>query len=484
MIFIVRLFSEITIKSPPVRKRWSKKLVDNLKILTQRIDDRVRVVLDWDRLMVKVPDDTPGLDAQISAVLANTPGIANFSMATEHSYSSVHDIYELALSYWQDKLDDLTFCVRVKRTGKQDFTSIEVEKYVGGGLNQNTGALGVKLKNPDVTVLIEVKDELCYIVEKKTEGLGGFPIGTQESVLSLVSGGFDSTIASYMMMRRGLKTHFCFFNLGGQEHEVAVKEIAFYLWSKYGASHRVRFISVPFEEVVSEILQKIGPSNMGVVLKRMMIRASEKICERGDYEALVTGEAISQVSSQTLPNLQAINALSKTLVLRPLIAMDKPEIISVARKIGTEDFSANVPEYCGVISVKPSAKVNLGKLEKEEQHFDMAILDRAVESARAELIDEVPNSMQKRSEAVEQLAEPSPEHVIIDIRHPNEIDIKPLRLQQNNVLTIPFYTLSTRFAELASDTSYLLYCDKGVMSQLHAAHLRDSGFTNVAVYRP
>jgi thiamine biosynthesis protein ThiI len=118
-----------------------------------------------------------------------------------------------------------------------------------------------------------------------------------------MSGGFDSTVAAYQIMRRGLMAHFCFFNLGGRAHELGVMEVAHFIWKKYGSSQRVLFVSVPFEEVVGEILGKVDNSHMGVVLKRMMLRAASQIADRLHIDALVTGEAISQVSSQTLPNL-------------------------------------------------------------------------------------------------------------------------------------------------------------------------------------
>src|SRR5690606_25517251 len=174
----------------------------------------------------------------------------------------------------------------------------------------------------DITLTMEIKDQTVYLVEKRYAGLGGFPVGTQEDVLSLVSGGFDSTVASFLAIKRGLKTHYCFFNLGGAEHETAVKEVAWYLWNRFAATHRVKFITVPFEAVVAEILEKVSPSNMGVVLKRMMLRAAERIAKRGRIDALVTGEAVAQVSSQTLPNLAVIDEVCSKLVLRPLITMD------------------------------------------------------------------------------------------------------------------------------------------------------------------
>ena len=112
-------------------------------------------------------------------------------------------------------------------------------------------------------------------------------------MLSLISGGFDSSVSSYLCIKRGLQTHYCFFNLGGRVHELAVKEVALFLWMKYHASHRVKFISVPFESVVEEILDKVDSAQMGVILKRMMLRAAEQIAAGLDIEAIVTGESVS-----------------------------------------------------------------------------------------------------------------------------------------------------------------------------------------------
>lgn len=483
MRFVVRLFPEISIKSAPVRKRWTKMLTDNLRLMAKRIHPTARVNKEWDRIEVTAKVDDPAVEGQLIDMLARTPGIANFSHVQTHPFESLHDIYELVQASWGDQLKGKTFCVRVKRTGNHDFTSTEVERYVGGGLNQNNPTGGVKLKDPDVSIGLEVKDDQVYLVTKKYQGLGGFPMGTQESVLSLISGGYDSTVASFQMIKRGLRTHYCFFNLGGREHELAVKEIAFFLWNRFGSTHRVRFISVPFEGVVGEILQKVGPSNMGVVLKRMMLRAGERIAERGGIEAMVTGEAVAQVSSQTIPNLSVIDSVTDMMVLRPLIVMDKRDIIDISRKIGAEEFSAAVPEYCGVISVKPSAKVNRAKLEAEEEKFDFSILEHALENAVVQSIDEVMDDAQELAE-VELVSELPVNAKVIDIRHHTEQELRPLTVEGREVLEIPFYQLSTAYAELDKAVNYYLFCDKGVMSGLHARHLLDAGYTNVGVYRP
>lgn len=373
--------------------------------------------------------------------------------------------------------------LRVKRSGKHDFSSHDVERQVGGGLLHQSEAAGVKLKNPDITVRLEIRQQDLYVIQSTTAGLGGFPLGTQDSVISLISGGFDSTVSSYLTMKRGLRTHFLFFNLGDRAHEVGVKEVAFYLWNKFSGSHRVRFITVPFEDVVGEILSNVHNSQMGVVLKRMMLRAGTQIAEEMEVQALVTGESMAQVSSQTLINLSVIDSVTNTLVLRPLVTFDKNDIIDIARKIGTEEFAANMPEYCGVISKKPTTRAKEERVVNEECKFDMAVLESAIANRRVQTIDEVMDDDTPLAE-VEVFSMPQPGAIILDIRHPDEVDVRPLKLANSQIEEIPFFALQNSFKDLSAETRYLLYCDKGVMSRLHAELLVDQGFENVAVYRP
>ncbi|MDO3380638.1 tRNA uracil 4-sulfurtransferase ThiI [Gilvimarinus algae] len=489
MHFIVKVFPEIIIKSPPVRKRFIKQLRDNLRLLVAEIGPGIKVDRDWEKVEVWAddgdlePQEAARREARVAEVLAHTPGIGSFLRVLEFPLGDLQQIFEDTLSCWRGKLAGKTFCVRVKRNGTHEFGSNDVERYVGGGLAQHTDNAGVELRKPDVTVRLEIKGERLFVVSSQTPGLGGFPLGSQESVLSLISGGFDSTVSTYLTMKRGIRTHFCFFNLGGRQHELGVKEVAYFLWHKYGASHPVKFITVPFEGVVSEILQHVDNAYMGVVLKRMMLRAASQVAETLKLPALVTGESVAQVSSQTLPNLSVIDRVTDTLVLRPLITMDKGEIIDISRVIGTETFAASMPEYCGVISVRPTTRARMDKVQVAEEKFDFAVLEQAVSEYRVADVRELAESVDASVEltVVNQLP---PGAVVIDIRHPDEESLKPLALADAPVLKIPFYTLNKALAQLDIDKSYFLYCDKGIMSQLHASHLADDGHTNIGVYRP
>lgn len=260
--------------------------------------------------------------------------------------------------------------------------------------------------------------------------------------------------------------------------------MAHYLWNRFGSSHRVRFIAIDFEPVVGEILEKVEDGQMGVVLKRMMVRAASQVAERYGVQALVTGEALGQVSSQTLTNLRLIDNASDTLILRPLISHDKEHIINLARQIGTEDFAKTMPEYCGVISKSPTVKAVKAKIEEEESHFDFSILDRVVSEAKNVDIREIAQQSREQVVEVETVAELADTDVLLDIRAPDEQEEKPLKLDQVEVRSLPFYKLSSQFADLDQSKTYLLYCDRGVMSRLQALYLREQGYTNVKVYRP
>ncbi|PWC18519.1 tRNA uracil 4-sulfurtransferase ThiI [Brenneria corticis] len=481
MKFIIKLFPEITIKSQSVRLRFIKILTGNIRNVLKHHDETLAVVRHWDHIEVRAKDESRR--ETIRDALTRIPGIHHILDVEDRSYTDVHDIFEQTLALYREQLQGKTFCVRVKRRGKHEFSSQDVERYVGGGLNQHIDTAQVKLTSPQVTVHLEIDQDRLLLINGRYEGIGGFPIGTQEDVLSLISGGFDSGVSSYMLMRRGCRVHYCFFNLGGAAHEIGVKQVAHYLWNRFGSSHRVRFIAIDFEPVVGEILEKIDDGQMGVVLKRMMVRAASQMAERYGVQALVTGEALGQVSSQTLTNLRLIDNASDTLILRPLISHDKEHIIKLARELGTEDFAKTMPEYCGVISKSPTVKAVKAKIEHEESRFDFTILDRVVSEARNIDIREIAEQTREEVAEVETVAAFAPTDVLLDIRSPDEQEEKPLAAQAE-IKSLPFYKLSTQFGELDQSKTYLLYCDRGVMSRLQALYLREQGFSNVKVYRP
>ena len=481
MKFIIKLFPEIMIKSESVRKRFVKILTGNIRNVLTKYDDTVAVVKHWDYIEVrsKIEVNLPMLIEQLQRI----PGIHHFLQVEEKPFSSLHDIFEQTLSDVASQLENKTFCVRVKRKGKHEFNSLDAERYIGGGLNQHIASAKVQLKNPEVTVRIEIEDDKMMLVRARYEGIGGYPIGTQEDVLSLISGGFDSGVSSYMLLRRGSRVHYCFFNLGGAAHEIGVKQMAYHIWQRYGSSHKVRFVAINFEGVVGEILENVDNGQMGVVLKRMMVRAASKIAQRFDIQAIVTGEALGQVSSQTLTNLRLIDETSEVLVLRPLITHDKEKIIAMAKHIGTDDIAKSMPEFCGVISKNPTVKAIKAKIEQEEGNFNFAVLESAVENAQYLDIRQIAEQTEKEVVSVDAVSVLGENDVIIDIRSPEEIDENPLHIENQAMIQLPFYKLSSQFSELDQSKHYVLYCERGVMSKLQALYLKESGFNNVSVFK-
>lgn len=481
MKFIIKLFPEIMIKSESVRKRFTKILTSNIRNILSKHDDSVSVVRHWDYIEVrsKQIENRPHL----IELLQRIPGIHHFLEVEEKPFNDLHHIFEQTLQETAHQLENKTFCVRVKRKGQHPFSSIEAERYIGGGLNQHIASAKVKLIHPDVTVRIDIENDKMMLVKARHNGIGGYPIGTQEDVLSLISGGFDSGVSSYMLIRRGSRVHYCFFNLGGTAHEIGVKQMAYHIWNRYGSSHKVRFIAINFEAVVGEILEKIDNGQMGVVLKRMMVRAASKMAERFAIQAIVTGEALGQVSSQTLTNLRLIDEAAETLVLRPLISHDKEQIIAIAKEIGTDDIAKSMPEFCGVISKNPTVKAVRENVKAEEDNFDFSVLQSAVENAQYLDIRQIAEQTEKEIVTVDTVTVLNEEDVILDIRSPEESDESPLRLSQPIIL-LPFYKLSTQFGSLDQNKNYVLYCERGVMSRLQALYLKESGFSNVKVFTP
>jgi len=476
--FILKLFPEIMIKGSSAKRQMVGQLYTNLLTIFHRIDTDIVIKKFSDKLEVVAPI---AVVAQVREKLLDTSGIEQILEALQFdNMDSLEKIKTKVGELVIDSLKEKTFVVRAKRTGKHPFNSVELERTVGGYLLAHSEAKKVDLKNPEVTIRMELVEHQLNLITKHYKGLSGFPIGTQGDILSLMSGGFDSTVASYLTMKRGIKTHFVFFNLGGNAHEIGVKQVALYLWNKFGSSHKVKFISVPFDAVLTEIFRSTPPTYMGVTLKRLMLMAAEQIADAMEIDALVTGESVAQVSSQTLRNLALIDEVSSKLILRPLSTMNKPEIMQIADDIGTRYFAESMPEYCGVISQNPITHGSFKRMEKIALKFDYDVLTQAVADAQHiyvhDIIDDV-NTL----EAVEVVHDvTADEYVIIDIREDTECIQAPCK-----TLQIPFHKLKSEFMKLPQDKEYLLYCEKGIMSQLHAQYLRDAeACTNVRVYRP
>jgi thiamine biosynthesis protein ThiI len=239
-----------------------------------------------------------------------------------------------------------TFAVRCKRSDKRfPLTSEQVNRRLGDFVRERTG-MTVHLDNPDVTFHVLVQSDGLYLFRERYPGPGGLPVGTSGRVLVLLSGGIDSPAAAYLAMKRGTKAHYVHFHSAPYTSEASVgkvERLVRVLVRHQGAS---RLAVVPFGDCQREIVA-LCPERLRVVLyRRMMLRTSERIARRWRCEALVTGESLNQVASQTLENLAAIDRVAHMPVLRPLIGMDKQEIIAVAERAGTYELSLLPHQDC------------------------------------------------------------------------------------------------------------------------------------------
>ena len=476
--FIIKYFTEIMIKGTTAKRQMISQVYNNLVNILSKISKDIKVRKFFDKVEVVCPIEVV---AEVRMRLLDTPGIQQILEAVQFdNMNTLDDIKVVVNETMAHEIQGKTFVVRCKRMGTQEFKSTQVEQTVGGYMLAMNDTKGVALKGAEYTINLELEFAQLNVITHKHMGMGGFPIGSQGSILSLMSGGFDSTVASYLTMKRGIKTHFIFFNLGGIAHEIGVKQVAYYLWNKFGNSHRVQFISIPFDDVVTEIFKSVSEPYMGVMLKRLMLMASEKVADTMSIDALVTGESVAQVSSQTLRNLALIDQATNKLVLRPLSMMSKPDIIDIANKIGTTRFAESMPEYCGVISKNPVTHGNYERTASEARRFDYTILDEAVKNSAFINVDEMDQNISEigQMEVISDLS--SGDYTVIDIRQSDDCIETSVE-----TLKIPFYKLKSEFKKLPQDKEYLFYCEKGILSQLHAQFLRDAeNYTNIKVYRP
>ena len=484
MKFIVKLPVEITLKNRPVRKRFIKILESNIKTLLRRVDQQLNTSANEDNIDINTQDDSPENRMSLINLLQCIPGISYFIEVKHYKLIDVHDTFEKILAVYAKTLENKTFRVEIKRVGTHDFTSFQIEQYVTRGLNKSVESAKVTLTNPDITIHLEIINKDLFIVIDTHRGLNGLPIGTQKNVLSLVSGGIDSGVASYQMIQKGYLTHYCFFNFGGSAQEIFAKQLCYYLWNKYSSSHKVKFFSVDFTPIIDEFLGSVEHGEASLVLKRMMMRVAEKIAEKSNIQALITSEFIEQVSSLTLGNLNLVDRVTDIPILRPIITYDKNKIRDITREIGIEGFTKKTSESTSVLSKSKTIKTLMSEIECEERSFNFDILDIAVRNAKIYDVQDVEQAIETEITAVDTVENIVKGAIVIDIRSPEESENNPLNIEGVKVKHLPFYKLGSQFSELDHSTEYFLYCDHGVMSKLQALLLMNNGFKNIKVYQP
>ena len=334
-------------------------------------------------------DDSVDMD-EVNERIARVFGIACYSRALQVE-KNMEEILKYAPEYLAEQLKNAkTFKVEGKRSDKKfPLTSPQMSAEVGGAVLENFPHLKVDVKNPDVLITIEIRDKYAFIRGNQTKGAGGMPTGTAGKSAILISGGIDSPVAAYMMAKRGLTLtaiHFASPPYTSPQSEEKVHELLRQV-SKF--SGNITLFTVGFTEIQEQIRDNCPEDLFTLVMRRFMMRIAEKIAEKEECKALITGESLGQVASQTLPALACTDAVVSMPVFRPLIGLDKDEIIAVSRKINTFDISIQpFEDCCTVFTPKhPKTKPQISILENAEKALDVdGLIEKALGNTRVQNI--------------------------------------------------------------------------------------------------
>ena len=318
-------------------------------------------------------------------------GIAAFSRALVCE-KNMEDILAKAVVYLKEDLENIrTFKVEAKRADKHfPLKSPEICRELGGTLLSAYPHLKVDVHNPDLVVNVEIRDFAAYVRGEQIAGAGGLPVGTAGTASILISGGIDSPVAAWTMAKRGLRLnaiHFASPPYTSARAEMKVRK----LLSKVAAySGGINFAIVPFTEIQDEIAENCPEDYFTLIMRRMMMRISERIARRDSSLALITGESLGQVASQTLPALVTTDSVVNMPVLRPLIGMDKEEIIRISRNIDT--FETSILPYedcCTVFTPKhPKTRPTLESCEEAEKNLKIEeLIEKAIKNTEYSYID-------------------------------------------------------------------------------------------------
>lgn len=360
------------------RNAFTGRLRDNIRYAFADLP-KMEIITERDRMFIR-----PKEDETMKEVLSRLPhifGIQSFSPVASCSLD-LEDIKDTAVRVVQAiEREGKTFKVTVKRSYKPfPLETNELQLFVGSHVLRNFPEIKVQMKKPDIELRVEIRREGAYMTAEVIKGAGGLPIGSNGKSILMLSGGIDSPVAGYQMLKRGVRLdaiHFHSPPYTSDRSKEKVMDLAEKL-SRFGASVKLHII--PFTEIQEEIQKQIPENVSMTTTRRMMLKIADRVREETGALAIITGESLGQVASQTLESLTAINAVTNTPILRPLIAVDKQDIITIAQEINTYEVSIRPYEDCCTIFTPASPKTK-PKLEKVEFYESFKSFDDMLEKA-------------------------------------------------------------------------------------------------------
>ena len=340
-------------------------------------------------IMVEPVDKETDLDDAVDK-LKKVFGIAALSRAAIAG-KSMDSIRETTLEYLEEELEEAsTFKVEAKRSDKKfPMKSPEICRELGGDILSKFNHLKVDVHNPDIVVTVEIRDNYAFIRGNNIKGAGGMPVGTSGRAATLISGGIDSPVASYMMAKRGIELVAVHFASPPYTTELAEQKVMDLLKKVAAYSGHITTYVVPFTEIQEQIRDKCPEVYFTIIMRRYMMRIAEKLAKLQNCSALITGESVGQVASQTIYALGCTDAVTTIPVFRPCIGMDKDEIVRISRKIDT--FETSIQPYedcCTVFTPKhPKTRPKLNEIEEAEAVLNSdELIQHAVDNVKKTVI--------------------------------------------------------------------------------------------------
>lgn len=374
-LIILRPAAEVGIKGRQTRAHFQDTLRRNVTSALKRAGASAALKQDFGRLYVET-DNGPAAARALRRVF----GIDNLSVVEGRCAPQLDAILAAGDRTFREQVRGRRFAVRAKRLTGATLSTQEVNVALGALLKAAGGT--VDLEQPEVTAEVEIGRERTLLFANRVPCAKGLPVGVGGRALVLLSGGYDSAVAAWRMLRRGLRVDYVFCNLGGGAYERLVLQLAKLLNDTWGHGHAARLHVVDCAGLVDALRRDVPRQYWQVVLKRMMYRAASVIAEECDADAIVTGEALGQVSSQTLANLRAIESVATRPVLRPLIAHEKQEIMDEAERIGTAAISRRVREYCAIGALHPVVATTVERTDHAERLVSAEVLTKALGERR------------------------------------------------------------------------------------------------------
>jgi thiamine biosynthesis protein ThiI len=462
---LLRFSGELTTKARATRRRFEQRLVRNLRDALEALGVTPSLEITRDRYFVRT--DHPEAAESLSRVF----GIQSVARIATTPAETLEQVVRDGYDRFADAVAGKSFAVRARRVGGRDRTPVsggDVAVALGDALRP--GSAGVDLTHPEIEVRVELHRTRAFWIERELPGPGGLPLGTEGRAVVLLSGGFDSAVAAWQLMRRGVQLDFVFCNLGGDEHLRGALRVAHAIASRWAYGAKPRFHAVDFEEIAGEIRARVKPRYWQIVLKRQMLRCAEAIARERDAEAIVTGDALGQVSSQTLTNLSVISSAASLPVLRPLIGSNKDAIVRQAEAIGTAALSASVEEYCAMAPTKPATAAKAREIERAEQGLAPEGLGAVVEGrALFELRALDLHAIEDTALAVEEVSAGA---TVLDLRSKAAY----AGWHYPGALRLDFDHAMVAYPSFERARQYLLYCEIGMKSAHLAERMRRAGF--------